>query len=106
MSIMVDDLLDNESEDLFLAGSGEGQLALSLVDLLPDADGNVVLFNDAGVTEMAIVTENAVVNSGIANDQAHVENGDVAGMAYYSFDSGTTLYFPVDVHVSVIPETG
>ena len=81
------------------------QLALSLEDLLPDANGNVVLFNDAGVTEMSIISEKPVVNSGIVGEQAAVEVGDVAGMVYYSFDSGPTLYCPLDVHVSIIPET-
>ena len=81
------------------------QLALSLEDLLPDANGNVVLFNDAGVTEMSIISEKPVVNSGIVGEQAAAEVGDVAGMVYYSFDSGPTLYCPLDVHVSIIPET-
>ena len=103
---MADNPVDNELQDLDPLGIGQGQLALSLEDLLPDADGNVVLFNDAGVTEMAIVTEKTVVNSGIADNDATVEGGDVSGMVYYSFDSGPTLYCPVDVHISIIPETG
>lgn len=84
--------------------AGLDQLTLSLADLLPDANGNVVLFNDAGVTEMFITSEKPVVDSGIAGEQAAVEVGDVAGMAFYSFDSGPTLYCPLDVHVSIIPE--
>ena len=103
---MADNPVENESQDLDPIGLGQEQLSLSLADLLPDADGNVVLFNDAGVTEMTIVTEKTIVNSGVADDQASVEGGDVAGMVYYSFDAGPTLYCPVDVHISVIPETG
>ena len=84
---------------------GPDQLALSLADLLPDAKGNVVLFNDAGVTAMSITSPKPLVDSGIAGEQAAAEVGDVAGMAFYSFDSGPPLYCPLDVHVSIIPET-
>jgi hypothetical protein len=95
-----------ESENLYLFSvEGADQLALSLDDLLPDANGNVVLFNDAGVTEMSILSERPVVDTGIAGEEAAADIGDVTGMAYYSFDSGPTLYCPMDVHVSIISET-
>jgi len=103
---MADNPVENESQDLDFLGIGQEQLALSLEDLLPDAEGNVVLFNDAGVTEIAIVTEKSIINSGVADNETSVEGGDVSGMVYYIFDAGPTLYCPVDVHVSVIPETG
>jgi hypothetical protein len=95
-----------DSETLhLLSPEGPDQLALSLDDLLPDANGNVVLFNDAGVTEMSIVSERPVVDTGIAGEEVAADIGDVTGMAYYSFDSGPTLYCPMDVHVSIISET-
>jgi hypothetical protein len=95
-----------DSETLHLSSpEGPDQLALSLDDLLPDANGNVVLFNDAGVTEMSIVSERPVVDTGIAGEGVAADIGDVTGMAYYSFDSGPTLYCPMDVHVSIISET-
>ncbi len=94
-----------DGETLYLSpAQGSDQLALSLEDLLPDANGNVVLFNDAGVTEMSILSEKPVVDSGIAGDEVAAEIGDVTGMAFYSFDSGPTLYCPLDVHVSIISE--
>lgn len=94
---------ENEPLNLFAPGAAD-QLALSLEDLLPDANGNVVLFNDAGVTEMSIVTARAVVETGIAGEDAAPGAADVAGMAYYSFDSGPTLYCPMDVHVSIVSD--
>lgn len=84
-------------------GGGE-TLTLTLEDLLPDAHGNVVLFNDAGVTEMSIVTGKPVVAQGIAEAGAEADVGEVGGMAYYAFDSGPTLYCPMDVHVSIVSE--
>ena len=103
---MTEDSMENELHELDLIGQEEAPLALSLDDLLPDAGGNVVLFNDAGMTEMAIMTEKPVIGSGIADDGTMVEGGDVTGMAYYSFDSGPTLFYPLDVSISVISETG
>lgn len=102
-------MVDKSAEDdgLKLASPlGDDAIALSLDDLLPDANGNVVLFNDAGVTEMSIVAERPVVDSGIAGEGAGTTgSADVAGMAYYSFDSGPTLYCPLDLHVSIISDT-
>ena len=82
----------------------DDSIALSLDDLLPDDNGNVVLFNDAGVTEMSIHAERPVVDAGIAGEDAALGNAEVAGMAYYSFDSGPTLYYPLDLHVSIISD--
>jgi hypothetical protein len=84
---------------------GDDALALSVEDLLPDANGNVVLFNDAGVTEMSIVSERPVIDSGIVAEETAALYGDVEGMAYYHFDSGPTLYCPLDIHVSIISDT-
>ncbi|MDX1485894.1 MAG: hypothetical protein R3229_15595, partial [Alphaproteobacteria bacterium] len=89
---MAETRADNTVPEALSPSAGE-QLTLSLADLLPDAEGNVVLFNDAGVTEMSIVSEKPVVDSGVVDDGA-ATSGDVAGMAYYSFDSGPTLYCP------------
>ena len=96
-----------ENDGLKLASPlGDDTIALSLDDLLPDANGNVVLFNDAGVTEMSIVAERPVIDSGIAGEDAGMSGStDVVGMAYYSFDSGPTLYCPLDLHVSIISDT-
>jgi hypothetical protein len=102
-------MVDTPAEDdgLNLAAPlGDDAIALSLDDLLPDANGNVVLFNDAGVTEMSIIAERPVIDSGIAGEGAGTSCGaDVAGMAYYSFDPGPTLYYPMNLHVSIISDT-
>ena len=95
-----------------LAGSGDltdtsavdaGPVALSLADLLPDAAGEVVFFDESGLSEMAVIPDGRLLDQGIVD--SHVTSGgiDVAGMAFYSFDSGVTLYLPADIHVSVLP---
>lgn len=101
---MADTPANSDSVVLPPAG-GADQLALSLEDLLPDANGNIVLFNDAGLTEMSIVSQLPVIDSGVAGDGSVAGGGDVAGMAYYSFDSGPTLYCPMELHLSIVPDT-
>ena len=102
-------MADTPADDIGLnlaSPLGDDAIALSLDDLLPDANGNVVLFNDAGVTEMSILAERPVIDSGIAGaEMGALGSADVAGMAYYSFDSGPTLYCPLDIHVSIIFDT-
>jgi hypothetical protein len=77
-------------------------LALSIDDLLPDAHGNVVICDEAGIKEMTIFSGDAMIKSGIA--ESHLTDGglDVSGMAFYSFDTGVTLYLPSDVHISIL----
>jgi hypothetical protein len=95
-----------------LAGSGDltetsivdaGPVALSLADLVPDAEGEVVFFDESGLTEMAVFPDGRLLDQGIADSHVTAGGIDVAGMAFYSFDSGVTLYLPADIHVSVFP---
>ncbi|MGE0652723.1 MAG: hypothetical protein AB7P12_13390 [Alphaproteobacteria bacterium] len=80
-----------------------GPVALSLADLVPDAEGEVVFFDESGLTEMAVIPDGQLLDQGIADPHVTVGGIDVAGMAFYSFDSGVTLYLPADIHVSVVP---
>jgi hypothetical protein len=80
-----------------------GPVALSLADLVPDAEGEVVFFDESGLTEMAVIPDGQLLDQGIADSHVTVGGIDVAGMAFYSFDSGVTLYLPADIHVSVVP---
>lgn len=79
-------------------------MALTLADLLPDAHGEIVLVNDAGVTEMALLTESRLLDQGIAAGHVTSDGLDVSGMAYYAFDSGETLYLPPDIHLQLLPD--
>jgi hypothetical protein len=80
-----------------------GPVALSLTDLVPDAEGEVVFFDESGLTEMAVIPDGQLLDQGIADSHVTLGGIDVAGMAFYSFDSGVTLYLPADIHVSVFP---
>jgi len=80
----------------------EDAVVLTLNDLLPDPQGDIVLLNQAGTLEMAVVTDKRVVDSGVAEHHTTADGTDVAGMTYYSFESGPTLYVPSDLHVALI----
>ena len=69
------------------------EVELALADLVGDANGEVVIFNDSGVRTLALHTGAAVVANGTA--QAHVTAGgeDVTGFRYVTFETGVTVYF-------------
>jgi hypothetical protein len=77
-------------------------LALRIDDLLPDAGGNIVMCDEAGIKEMTIFSDATIVENGISKTQFTDGGLDVSGMAFYSFDSGVTLYYPSDVHISIL----
>jgi hypothetical protein len=83
------------------APAADDSLVLSIADLLPDAQGEIVLFNDAGLSALSIVGALPVTGSGIADQHATAEGIDVSGMAYYRFETGLTLYYPSDVTLSL-----
>jgi uncharacterized protein (DUF362 family) len=91
----------NEGE-AFATGAAEVELALA--DLVSDANGEVVVFNDSGFRTMAIRTAAAVIADGRV--QKHVTSGgeDVAGFNYVTFDNGVTLYYPEGLALLVQPD--
>jgi hypothetical protein len=72
---------------------GAAEVELALADLVSDANGEVVIFNDSGFRTLALHTSVAVVANGTA--QAHVTAGgeDVSGFRYVTFATGVTVYF-------------
>jgi hypothetical protein len=84
---------DGAAIDREVSGAGgEGELVLA--DVMCDANGEAVVFNDSGLRTLAIRTEAAVAAEGRA--QKHVTAGgeDVSGFSYVTFDNGVTLYYP------------
>jgi hypothetical protein len=83
-------------------GGADDAVVLTLNDLLPDPQGDIVLLNHSGTLEMAVLTDKAVVDTGVADHHTTADGTDVMGMTYYSFESGPTLYVPSDLHLSVM----
>lgn len=75
------------------AVAGAAEVELALTDLVSDANGEVVIFNDSGFRTLALHTDAAVVADGRVG--AHVTAGgeDVSGFNYVTFENGMTVYF-------------
>ncbi len=74
-------------------------IVLKFEDLLPDADGEIVLFAEEDVP-VAIITDETVADSGIVEDHVTAAGVDVYGLHFYSFENGITLYSLSDVSIS------
>ena len=81
------------AEDAFHTPAAEAELTLS--DLVADANGEVVIFNDSGFRTVSIRAGAAVVAEGEAAKHVTASGEDVSGFKYVTFDNGVTLYFPV-----------
>jgi hypothetical protein len=84
--------------------TGAAEVQLALADLVSDANGEVVVFNDSGFRTMAIRTDAAVTADGRV--QRHVTAGgeEVSGFNYVTFESGVTLYYPDGLDLILEPE--
>ena len=68
-------------------------LELSLADLVQDAGGEVVLYNDSGLRALGLVSDALVVREGEASAHVTASGDDVTGFRYVSFANGLTLYY-------------
>jgi hypothetical protein len=77
------------------------EVELALADLVADANGEVVIFNDSGFRTLALHADSGLVENGRA--EAHVTAGgeDVSGFNYMTFENGMTVYFPEGLDVTV-----
>lgn len=84
---------DEDTKDAGASVVGIAEVELALAELISDANGEVVIFNDSGLRTLALRTNAAVVTEGQA--PAHVTAGgeDVSGFNYITFENGLTVYF-------------
>jgi hypothetical protein len=98
---------DSQIEDASKSGAGlsmavpDDALTLNLSDLLPDANGEIVILNEGDDPGLNIVTDLRLLESGIA--ESHVTDGgiDVKGLQYWVFEDGTKLYYSPGLSISV-----
>jgi hypothetical protein len=77
------------------------EVELAMSDLLADAKGEVVFFNDSDVRQLAIATDAAVVADGRAGAHRTAAGQDVTGFRFVTFDNGLTLYYQSGLDVVV-----
>jgi len=78
-------------------------ISLQLSDLLPDSAGNIVIEYDGGNLAVQLLTDQAVVDRGVAAEAVDANGGDLSGLAYCAFSNGTTVYFPTDINLHIVP---
>ena len=69
---------------------------LELDDLLPDPQGEVVLFTGDDVS-VNILTKETITGFGVAEEHITASGVDVTGLNFYSFEGGLTVYSASDV---------
>lgn len=92
--------LEHLASDAALAqtvtAGAEEALVLSLEDLLPDVEGAVVMLTDDELP-VSLVTDEPLAGSGVVDEPLSAGGLDVAGLNYYSFANGLTLYSDTDI---------
>jgi hypothetical protein len=86
------------------SATNAAEVQLALADLVSDANGEVVVFNDSGFRTMAIRTEAAVTADGRVQRHVTASGDDVSGFNYVTFDNGVTLYYPDGLDLILQPD--
>lgn len=89
--VIVEPGAPSPSEDL-----NADSVLLELDDLLPDPQGEVVLFTGDDVS-VNILTKETITGFGVAQEHVTATGVDVTDLNFYSFESGLTVYSASDV---------
>jgi hypothetical protein len=92
---------DERTAGAEIAATGLAEVELALADLVGDANGEVVIFNDSGFRTLALRTDSGVVENGRAEARITAGGEDVSGFSYVRFENGMTVYFQEDLDVIV-----
>ena len=74
------------------AGAGRAVPELDLAELIPDAEGAIVLFDDSAIGRLVVRTELPVAAQGVAPPRRTAAGIEVGGMRYVTLAGGPTLY--------------
>ncbi len=87
------------------AAPPEGDVpTLELTDLLQDANGEVVLFNDSHLPSLAVRAESQPVDRGAVGQHVTAAGDDVTGFRFVAFDDGTRLYYQDSLHLVILDQ--
>jgi hypothetical protein len=82
---------------------GDVPITLAFEDLLPDENGEIVVMGADLGTQLSIVTDQRVCAAGVAESHVTADGLEVAGLAFYAFESGTRLYYSPEIEVTIAP---
>src|SRR3977135_94608 len=66
-------------------------ITLSVGDLLPDANGEVVIMGGVEAAQINLLTDQKVADSGVAQSHVTLDGVDVHGLSFFEFESGLKL---------------
>jgi hypothetical protein len=85
---------------------GDLPITLAFDDLLPDANGEIVVMGADLGTHLSIITDQRICAAGVAESHLTADGLEVAGLSFYAFESGTRLYFSPEIEVTIAPLHG
>jgi hypothetical protein len=74
---------------------------LALSDLLPDANGEIVIMNEGDDPQVSIETDLKVLDAGVSPTHTTAGGVEVGGMQFWVFEDGTRLYYSPGLSISV-----
>ncbi len=83
----------------------DDSMVLSLSDLLPDANGDVVMFSEAGPVAVNITTDERITETGTADHYVTSTGVDVSGYHFCTFEAGLTIYYPSEIDLLVMSQS-
>ena len=85
---------------------GDLPITLAFEDLLPDANGEIVVMGTGLGTQLSIVCVLWICAEGVADSHLTADGLDVGGLAYFAFEGGTRLYYSPEIEVTIAPMHG
>lgn len=82
------------------------RIVLSLADLLPDVNGDIVLSSPTGPVAVNITTNQKVIATGTADHHVTWDGVDVFGYHFCTFEAGVTIYYPAEIDLVVTLQFG
>jgi hypothetical protein len=91
---------NNSMSTLVNTTSEDDAMILSLDDLFPDENGEVVIVTEDGLP-INLIASLPLDQSGVAETHVTAAGIDVSGLNYHTFESGLTVYFEADSLVQI-----
>lgn len=81
-------------------------ITLSVADLLPDANGEVVIMGGGEPAQINLLTDQKLAEAGVSESHVTLDGVDVNGLAYFAFEGGLKLFYPNHLDVVLGPIDG
>jgi hypothetical protein len=88
-------------EAAYLAGPISSRAVIFLADLVPDANREVVLFNDSALRSIVLRTDAKVLERGQNGARVTLAGDDVTDFTFLRFDNGICLHVPAELDLVV-----